>query len=395
MWWRLTRRVVVVGLFAASCGQTSDSPSAPGVGAPPPTATAPIEPSTTTSAVATTTAAPTATTPATSEPAVEVSPPVDPAPQAPPILRRGDQGPWVVTMQQELRRHGYAIEADGIFGPASETALLGFQTAHGLEVDGLCGPNTWAALIHGEILPVVEPSRPLTLRADGLGPYDFGDDPAAIVTRLTSELGTPTSDATFQGGFECGDGWCQGRVRTVEWQGVGGARFAVRFHATTSDFAFAGWRLNGYGGLTGIDLATSSGMTLGSTAAEVLATHPDASFGYWPEQACGDAWWDPSSFRVGDPADGYDFDGLRGWVHSEDPWAPLDQALVDHGFPDGTTCMYDVMCSELFATVQQMLGLPVTYSLDRATWTALGLPLPPDPNAPVTMLTAGHATDGC
>ncbi len=401
--WSLARGVVVAGLLIASCGQAGDSPSAPGADAPAMTAAdtstttnaAPVESSTAPSSTATTTAAPAVTTPPATAPTVVVSPPGGPAPQIPPVLQRGDRGPWVVTMQEQLRRHGYAIEADGIFGPASKAAVLGFQAAHGLEVDGLCGPNTWAALLHGEILPIVEPARPLTLRVDGLGPFDFGDGPDAIVTRVTAELGTPASDATYQAGFQCGDGWCQGRARTVEWQGVGGARFTVRFHATAGDFVFAGWRLSGYGGLTGIDLATSDGITLGSPAADVLAVSPDARFGYWPEGLCGDAWWDPASFRIGDPGDDYSFDGLRGSVRIEDPWASLDQALVDLGFPDGATCRYDVMCSDLFATVQQMLGLPVTYTLDRATWTALGLPLPPDTHAPVLMLTSGTAGEGC
>ena len=398
----LARGVAAAGLVVASCGQTTESPSTPGVGAPEATVesstttgSVPAESSATTNTDATATDPPAVTTQPTTDPSVEVHPPADPVPQAPPVLRRGDEGPWVVAMQEELRRHGYEIDADGFFGPASEAAVLGFQTGHGLEVDGLCGPNTWAELIHGEVLPVVEATRPMTLRADGLGPFDFGDDPVPIVARLTAELGIPTSDATHQGGFSCGDDWCRGRIRTVEWQGVGGARFTVRFNATTSEFAFAGWYLDGYGGLSGFDFATPGGITLGSTAAELLAADSNVRFGYWPEHSCGDAWWDPSSFRVGDPGDGYSFDGLRGWVRIEDPWAPLDPALVDLGFPEGTMCMYDAMCSELFATVQQMLGLPVTYGLDRATWTALGLPLPPDANAPVTVLTAGNVTDGC
>ena len=38
------------------------------------------------------------------------------------------------------------VNADGYFGPATETAVERFQRDHGLAVDGLVGEATWAAL---------------------------------------------------------------------------------------------------------------------------------------------------------------------------------------------------------------------------------------------------------
>ncbi len=57
------------------------------------------------------------------------------------IVRFGSQGAWVVKLQKALE-----IEADGKFGPITETALKAFQKTHGLEADGIAGRNTYRAL---------------------------------------------------------------------------------------------------------------------------------------------------------------------------------------------------------------------------------------------------------
>ena len=62
-------------------------------------------------------------------------------------------GDDIKLMQRLLRSRGYTdsnghkIEIDGIFGMASEAALLKFQKAHGLVQDGICGPKTWDRLL--------------------------------------------------------------------------------------------------------------------------------------------------------------------------------------------------------------------------------------------------------
>lgn len=61
---------------------------------------------------------------------------------AAPILRRGDSGPGVALLQQHL-----GIAADGRFGPVTETALMSFQSAHGLKTDGIAGRMTWTELL--------------------------------------------------------------------------------------------------------------------------------------------------------------------------------------------------------------------------------------------------------
>lgn len=73
-----------------------------------------------------------------------------------PTLRRGDVGEGVKRMQRLLIVLGYDVGrtgADGIFGSATESAVMAFQADHGLKADGICGPKTWAALNASEMGP--------------------------------------------------------------------------------------------------------------------------------------------------------------------------------------------------------------------------------------------------
>lgn len=69
-----------------------------------------------------------------------------PYPEPTVNIRWGSTGSGASWVQWQLRRHGAAIEVDGIFGAASAAALRAFQKAHGLAADGICGPATRAAL---------------------------------------------------------------------------------------------------------------------------------------------------------------------------------------------------------------------------------------------------------
>lgn len=67
-------------------------------------------------------------------------------PNGDPVLRMGDQGHSVLNIQNALIRHGYALVADGDFGPATNHVVKDFQAKRGLLVDGIVGEATWAAL---------------------------------------------------------------------------------------------------------------------------------------------------------------------------------------------------------------------------------------------------------
>jgi putative peptidoglycan binding protein len=99
------------------------------------------------------TASPAQTSPGTTPPKTQPQPAA--APTARPaivvspatMLRAGDHGPAVRTLQRALRRLGFAVGSpDGVFGPKTEAAVIAFQRAHGLSADGLVGAKTARAL---------------------------------------------------------------------------------------------------------------------------------------------------------------------------------------------------------------------------------------------------------
>jgi peptidoglycan hydrolase-like protein with peptidoglycan-binding domain len=74
-------------------------------------------------------------------------------------VRRGSTGDAVRGVQEEFRYRDLSGEpgglaVDGIFGPATEAAVRGFQEAlhtsiPSVAVDGIVGPVTWQALVSG------------------------------------------------------------------------------------------------------------------------------------------------------------------------------------------------------------------------------------------------------
>jgi hypothetical protein len=61
-------------------------------------------------------------------------------------LRLGAIGPAVTALQFALRNDGRDIQADGEFGPVTQTALKAFEASHGLKPDGIVDGPTAEAL---------------------------------------------------------------------------------------------------------------------------------------------------------------------------------------------------------------------------------------------------------
>ncbi|MBI2895494.1 MAG: peptidoglycan-binding protein [Deltaproteobacteria bacterium] len=62
------------------------------------------------------------------------------------MLKHGSRGDDVRAFQQRLALAGFAVDADGIFGPKTLEAIKTLQGKSGLEADGIVGPKTIAAL---------------------------------------------------------------------------------------------------------------------------------------------------------------------------------------------------------------------------------------------------------
>ena len=80
----------------------------------------------------------------TPTPRIEVTPTPTPTPAASySTLRKGDEGPDVVTMQLALTELGYLSGAsDGNFGTGTMNAVKKFQQDNGLDADGIAGKLT-------------------------------------------------------------------------------------------------------------------------------------------------------------------------------------------------------------------------------------------------------------
>ena len=73
-----------------------------------------------------------------------------------PTISLGATGNAVRRLQRALRRTpNLGLVVDGVFGPATDTAVREFQQGAGLAVDGVVGPLTWAALPSGAPMPTL------------------------------------------------------------------------------------------------------------------------------------------------------------------------------------------------------------------------------------------------
>jgi len=65
-----------------------------------------------------------------------------------PVLRKGDEGNYVVTLQQLLNiKNKAGLDVDGGFGAKTEAAVVAFQTARKIAADKVVGRDTWTELL--------------------------------------------------------------------------------------------------------------------------------------------------------------------------------------------------------------------------------------------------------
>jgi hypothetical protein len=140
------------------------------------------------------------------------------------VLEKGAEGPEVLELQNILKKRGYPLEPDGIFGTRTYQAVRAFQSQnldqHGqpLKVDGEVGPLTWWSLTHPK--PVIE--TPSAIRYDQMPPEAAGGSRlgraglAAAIDELTAGAGEIGGDNAGPwvrkylepAGLEEGNSWC-------------------------------------------------------------------------------------------------------------------------------------------------------------------------------------------
>jgi len=101
------------------------------------------------------------------------------------FIQRGSKGDTVRRVQATLVLWGFStVKVDGVFGPATERAVLAFQRGVGARADGVVGPLTWEVLFRGEPYPGG------TIAASLWNPYKNIEWAAAYLVWLTEQLET-------------------------------------------------------------------------------------------------------------------------------------------------------------------------------------------------------------
>ncbi|CAB4924515.1 unannotated protein [freshwater metagenome] len=126
------------------------------------------------------------------------------------IHRSSGRSRGTAAPQASVRRLQAAlgIDADGVFGPGTESAVKEFQRTHSLTPDGVVGPATWQALGLGDGLPVLK-------RAGAAGPAGPPQEITSAIAAANRIAHKPYIWGGGHGSFEAAGYDCSGSVSYV------------------------------------------------------------------------------------------------------------------------------------------------------------------------------------
>jgi peptidoglycan hydrolase-like protein with peptidoglycan-binding domain len=183
------------------------------------------------------------------------------------VLRPGDEGEAVEELQLALIEIGYLSgEADGRYGPATESAVRSLQRDFRLTRDGRVGPNTYDVIddiVAGEIVLASK---------NGIGSVDIDTNANPARDAIIALLGSPDSET----------GWVVGPCGTWEWNHLSWGGFSVYLTERNGPRLFDGWRVTLLAGVpTNIFFAGGISQTWTWSNFDALGAGYDGGYQFW------------------------------------------------------------------------------------------------------------------
>ncbi len=320
-----------------------------------------------------------------------------------PATAGNDFGEMVRAVQEALNAGGADIAVDGEWGPRSQAAWVDFLNRHGIvavtsqlwltpqigDALGLPPDDSQVAVLGARPAPARDGGTPTALapRADGFGTFDFGDPAEQLVRELEQAFGPPTDRVVFSaqppdrlylpGGYHALYDLAQ-----YEWSDPG-----VLLILSDTPFFGDHWGDPVPGTLhliswesTSSQLPFDSGLTVGSTLAQLRDAYPGVAVGSY--DVC-ETDFDPTRFFADSSI--HVLRGRLDWDWTSDLQAALDARgatlVVDGVYGPATR-----VAVEQFQQANDLDDLDG--SVGPETVGALGLIAPS--NAEVVWLQAGY-----